>query len=402
LRILFVNPNAGLGGSERSLLDVLNALGAPGASVERHLIVFEEGELGRRAADLGVTVEVLPLPRALQTLGEAGEKAAKDRGLSLLAAAGTVPSLVYELRRRIRAFRPDLVHTNGMKAHLLAGLGVPELPLVVHLRDFVGERPFSRHLFRAFARAKVRVVTNSRAVERDVLRVAPRVRTRVIYNALDLSEFRPEPRDLAHLAELSGLPPPAPDSVVTGLIATYAFWKGHRTFVRAAGKVRRAEPSLGLRFYIVGGPIYRTAASEITKEALEREIAEAGLTGDFGLVPFQAEPNRVYRGLDVVAHASTRPEPFGRTIVEGMASGRAVIAANAGAAPELVDPGQTGLLHRPGDADDLGRQILALVRDPAVRAELGSRGRKSALDRFDRGRLTGELLAVYRELLARA
>jgi glycosyltransferase involved in cell wall biosynthesis len=397
-----VNPNAELGGSERSLLDLLGALAASDASIERHVLLFAEGELGRRAKDLGATVEVLPLPRALEALGESGGGSKSGAVLSALSAARGVPGFVYGLRRRIRAWGPDLVHTNGMKAHLLAGLAAPELPLVVHLRDFVGERRLSRHLFRAFARPRVVVVTNSQAVERDLLRLAPGVRTRVVYNALDLSEFRPEPRDVGRLAELSGLPPPAPHAVVTGLIATYAFWKGHRTFVRAAAKVRQAEPSLALRFYIVGGPIYRTAASEITKEELQREVTGAGLGGDFGLVPFQAEPSLVYRGLDIVVHASTRPEPFGRTIVEAMASGRAVVAADAGASPELVIPGRPGLLHRPGHADDLARQVLALVRDPVARARLGAAGYESATERFDRRRLAGELLAVYRELLARA
>jgi glycosyltransferase involved in cell wall biosynthesis len=245
------------------------------------------------------------------------------------------------------------------------------------------------------------IVTNSQAVERDLLRVAPRARTQVVYNALDMAEFPSEARELTQLAELSGLPVPPSDAIVTGLIATYAHWKGHRTFVRAAAKVRRAEPSRPLRFYVAGGPIYRTLASQITREDLLRDIREAGLSEEFGLVPFQAEPRVVYRGLDIVVHASTRPEPFGRTIVEGMASGRAVIAADAGAAPELVSRGKTGLLHRPGDADDLARQMVTLIRDSTERLRIAAAGRERAAERFDRRRLAGELVAVYRDLLGR-
>jgi len=54
-----------------------------------------------------------------------------------------------------------------------------------------------------------------------------------------------------------------------------------------------------------------------------------------GFVPFQDNPADVYRALDIVVHASTKPEPFGRTIVEAMACGKPVIAAQTGGAAEL-------------------------------------------------------------------
>ena len=53
------------------------------------------------------------------------------------------------------------------------------------------------------------------------------------------------------------------------------------------------------------------------------------------------------RALDIVVHASTEPEPFGLTIAEGMASGRAVIVSAAGGAAEIVQDGVDALTCAP-------------------------------------------------------
>jgi glycosyltransferase involved in cell wall biosynthesis len=163
--------------------------------------------------------------------------------------------------------------------------------------------------------------------------------------------------------------------------------------------VLASEPERELRFYVIGGPIYGTDGSELSSSGLRGIVRELGLEAHVGLVPFQLDVARVYRDLDIVVHASTRPEPFGRTIVEAMSSGRPVVVARAGGATELFEDGVTGLGFTPGSVDELHRKILALVRDGGLRASLGTAGRASALSRFDRSRLGGEILAVYRELV---
>jgi glycosyltransferase involved in cell wall biosynthesis len=99
--------------------------------------------------------------------------------------------------------------------------------------------------------------------------------------------------------------------------------------------------------------------------------------------------------------ASEQPEPFGRTIVEAMASGLAVVVSRAGGAAELFTEGRDGLGFEPRDASDLARAVLSLLREPALRARLGSAARETALARFDRRRLGPELLAAYGDLLGR-
>jgi glycosyltransferase involved in cell wall biosynthesis len=400
LRVLFVNPLAELGGSERSLLDLLASLRATAPDVEPWLLLLGEGALAERARELGVPVEIAPVPPALGALGES-KASLRALGAELPALVRSVPAAlgyVAALRRVATKLRPRIVHTNGMKAHLLMALAVPELPRVIHLRDFASERPVSRHALPFLARGSL-VLTNSRAVEDDARRVAPRARTRTVYNGIDLDEFRPGPRELEHLARLAQLPVPASSATIVGMVATRAWWKGHRTFLRAAALVRAAEPAREFRFYVVGGAIYGARGSEISESELAGLVAELGLAECVGLVPFQHDAAAVYRGLDIVVHPSERPEPFGRTIVEAMAMGRPVVVSRAGGAAELFVEGESALGHQPGDAAGLARAVLELARDEALRARLGTAARAEARARFDRRRLGREVSAAYGELL---
>jgi glycosyltransferase involved in cell wall biosynthesis len=286
-----------------------------------------------------------------------------------------------------------------MKAHLLALL-VRDRPLVVHLRDFISERPVSRRLFRALPRRAI-VLANSHAVAEDLRKIAPHLTTEVVHNAIDVHAFEPGPTDPNYLAEAAGLPPPEPGTLSVGLVATYAWWKGHVDFIAAAARVRTMSSMPPVRFYVVGGSIYRTRGSDITEVELERAVEREGLRGVVGLVPFQKDIARVYRGLDVVVHASTRPEPFGRTIVEAMACGRPVVVSRAGGAVELFEEGRSGLGFEPGDPDDLARVVARLVLDESLRAAIGAEGRNQAVERFDRTRLGRQVSAVYDRLQAR-
>src|SRR3954451_10470170 len=106
-------------------------------------------------------------------------------------------------------------------------------------------------------------------------------------------------------------------------------------FLDAAAQLTARRPDLQLRYFIVGGPIYHTSGSQFSVSELTARIASLGLADRVGLISFQAEPASIYPMLDVVVHASTEPEPFGRTIVEAMACGRPVIVTRGGGSVEL-------------------------------------------------------------------
>ena len=171
--------------------------------------------------------------------------------------------------------------------------------------------------------------------------LGPLVPIHAIHNAVDLDRFRPGAGDGSGLDAAAGLAPAPPGTVRIGLVATFARWKGHEVFLDAAARIPAARPC---RFYRRGGPIYRSAGVAVFDGGAERAApgpwASAGVWDSPATV---ADPAAALRALDVVVHASTRPEPFGRVIVEGMACGRAVVAVRDGGAAELFEDGLTAL-----------------------------------------------------------
>ena len=236
------------------------------------LIVGAEGELATEAERLGVRVRVLPLPERVARTGDhalGGLVAIARHAPALLAASAELAAYGVALRREMRAFAPRLVHSNGLKTHLLSALlPMPGVPLVWHVRDFVGERAVMAHVLRAVSSRPAALLAISRSVAEDIARALGRKDATVVYNGIDTSRFTAEGAR-ADLDRLAGMKQ-APEGVLrVGIVATYARWKGQSLFLEAAARVVRAGGAA--RFYVVGGPTYATVDSQLSRGELEAQ-----------------------------------------------------------------------------------------------------------------------------------
>jgi glycosyltransferase involved in cell wall biosynthesis len=403
MRVMYLSAAGELGGAERSLLDILASIRQAQPSWALHLVTAADGPLAARAAELGVTTEEVPFDAALSRVGEFGTGLARAGYLefvwSLACAALPAAAYVPRLRESIRAFGPDLLHTNTLKMDLLGAWACPPgVAVIWHVHDYIGSRPFTARLLRWNVRRCDAVVANSDSVADDArAALGGRVPVFPVHNAVDLQRFSGTGRRL-DLDALAGLPPAAGDVVRIGLLGTFARWKGHTTFLDAVARLPR---QLRVRAYIIGGALYQTAGSQYTIGELQRHAAALGLSDRVGFTGLVTSPDEALRALDIVVHASTAPEPFGLVIAEAMACGRAVIAGDAGGAREIFTPGVDALGHTPGSADGLAARIVELVRDPEARIRLGRAARQTAERRFDRARLATDLLPVYRRVVAK-
>lgn len=389
MKVVYLNPSGRLGGAETSLRELLASVRAAEPSWELWLALGEDGPLASIARDLGVRVLVLPFPAALARLGDSGRGPA---WLGLLRSAGATGVYTRGLARWLKSVEPDIVHTNGLKMHLLGAWARPRRSsLIWHIHDYVSLRGLMRRLLYPFRKACSAAIVNSHSVAQDLDRVLPGLRITPIYNAIDLERFSPRGHRL-DLDAQAGLPAAEPGTLRVGLIATFARWKGHKVFLDALSRLSEKTP---VRGYIIGGPIYQTQGSQWSQNELREEAARLGLSGKVGFTGFLEDTPAAIRSLDIVVHASTLPEPFGMVIIEAMACAKPVIASQAGGAAELIADGENALAHPPGDAGALANRIERLASDVKLRARLGAAGRWEAEHKYHGRKLAERLLEVY-------
>ena len=401
MRILFLNPVGSLGGAERSLLELLAILAEEYPEWEVGLITGDDGPLVRAARNLRAVAEVLPLPAGIRSLGDSGISGAGGAGrlavmgLSLPWKLINLWAYIRILRRRIDQFRPDVIHSNGFKFHVILGLlGKVQAKTIWHARDFVSSRRMVGKVLRNFCKMPDIVVANSRSVARDWDNSISGVAKTVLYNSVPIPKLGALP------VETGTLFGPNQGGVLrVGLVGSYAKWKGHQVFLEAVRILNPLFPSSKVQYFVVGGPLYATGGSQWTRAELDNMAKSLSVSDRVVFLPHQTNVDSVYRGLDLVVHASTKPEPFGRTIVEGMAYGKVVVAALEGGVGEIIDDGKDALAFRPGDPEDMAQKIAMALRDHKLRVRLGVAGREKVLNHFSRGALKAKVVGLYEELV---
>jgi glycosyltransferase involved in cell wall biosynthesis len=404
MRISWLSVSDRLGGSEIALVSMIRAIRQARPDWVNQVVLPGSGPLLERLEAAGASCAVVPMPTAVARVGESAAVSRRwstgatiALGLRLGAGAVALPAYESLLGGALSKFRPDIIHTNGLKAHVLgARAGLPDTAVVWHLHEYVAPRRLTRWLLRRYVRACDAIVANSASVASDVSSIFSETpRLHVVHNAVDLDSFRPDGPAL-NLDELSGLPPVTGPVIRAGLVATFARWKGHEVFLDAMQRIPASHP---VRGYIIGGPLYDTSGSQYSRRELEAMIDARNLRSRVGLTGF-ADPAPAMRALDVVVHASVAPEPFGLVIAEAMACGRPVITTATGGAAELISAAEDAVATPPGDARALATAIERLAADPARRQALGTAARASAIARFAPDRMAAELVRVFENVAA--
>ena len=167
--------------------------------------------------------------------------------------------------------------------------------------------------------------------------------------------------------------------------------KGFDSILLTAHLLKEDVPDL--QVLIVGDGPRRPFLEDVARRlGLQDRVRFTGVASDI----------RVPLGLmDVFIFPSRWPEAFGLTLVEAMASGRAVVATRVGAVPEIVRHGIDGWLVPPEDPLTLAEAALTLLKDRETAQRIGRQAQERAREMFNLDRMTDEIEAVYREAVSR-
>lgn len=352
-----------IGGGEKHLADLANGLCGRGHEVYAAI---------RR--DSGLRAELQALP---------------DRNILPLRTQGPLNILnAFNLAQFIREHKVDVIHAHIAHDYLLAALaaklaGRGKLVITRHVL-------FQLNNLHAKMLDRVdRVIAVSQAVA-DSLHTFDPARIAVIHNGVDLSRFTPvsAARDWLQSSVKSDIG----NSLIVGMVGHLAPIKGQEEFIKAAAIVSSQRSDV--TFVIAGEDKSRTGEN---RQHLERLINDLGLEGRVHLLGWVNDVPRLLSALDLLISPS-RSEPFGLSIVEGMACGVPVIATRSEGAREILEDDVTGKLLASGNPDELADAIVSLLADEEKCRRFVAQALEVVHDKFGLDSMVSATEQVYESL----
>lgn len=162
------------------------------------------------------------------------------------------------------------------------------------------------------------------------------------------------------------------------IIGQIARWKGQDVFIKAAKLLHPKYPQI--KFLLVGDVLFEK------EEELQFKNYLIELAKDCDYIEFLGHRENVLellKDIDILVHASVREEPFGRVIIEGMASRKPVVAAGIGGPLEIIENGISGILYSPGNDIALAEEIACLLEDSTMLSRIAEGGYKQFQNKFN-------------------
>nr|WP_246523981.1 glycosyltransferase family 4 protein [Neoroseomonas eburnea] len=364
-------PSLVSGGVERGTLEIAEALVAAGM---RSLVASAGGPLVPALEALGARHVTLPLdtksPAGIWRNAAALAALVRAEGIAVLHARSRAPAWSALLAaRRTGAHFVTTYHgtyNEGFPGKRLYNSVMARGERVIAISAFIAGLVRDRH-----------------GVGEDRLRIIPRGVDERVFDPARIAPAR-----IAALRAAWKVPEGRPVVMLPGRVTR---WKGQGVLVEAMARL--PGEAIALMVGDAGG-------KAAFREELAARIAALGLAGRVHLVGHAADVPAALLLADVVVHASTDAEAFGRTVIEAQAMERCVVASDLGGPTETVQHGVTGWRVPPGDPAALAAAIgRVLAMPPEARAAVGAQARAAVLEGYTTARMQAATLAVYRELL---
>ncbi len=370
MKIIHLISGGDTGGAKTHVLTLLQGLNRTDFA---QLVCFRDGEFAQEAREMGI-------PTAIQ-------------------AGNDLVKTVRALTERIREGGFQVIHCHGARANMVGALLKKRtgLPIVTTVHsdyrlDYMG-RPLGRLTYGtintvALRRFDYHIGVSDAMTELLIERGFRPDRIYTIYNGLT---FDAQPTLTDRTAYLRSLGAQVePDSVVVGIAARLNPVKDISTLIRGFARAHASCPRL--RLVIAGEGQERQMLGKLAESlGVADQVCFAGWLGDM---------DSFYQALDINTLTSLS-ETFSYALTEGARYHLATVSSRVGGVPYLIDHESNGLLFTAGDDETLGRHLLRLAEDEALRRTMGERLFEKASSKFSLDRTIETQRQIYREILRR-
>ncbi|TGN38516.1 glycosyltransferase family 4 protein [Marinobacter confluentis] len=297
---------------------------------------------------------------------------------------------ILPMRKLLLELKPDIVHVRSRMPAWIIFLALKSLParerpaVVSTFHGMYSVTPYSAIMTRAD-----HVIVVSRCVQEYVRNYysVPEEKLTVIQRGVDVDAFRQRELSQQWRDRWFRQYPQLDGQKIIMMPGRISRWKGQLDFLAMMAQlIGDRSDCHGI---IVGGA---EPGKEHFLEELEKERARLGLTEKVSFLGQRNDMTTLYLLADLVCHMSTKPEPFGRTVTEALASGTPVVAYDRGGVAETLQACFKEGLVPPDDVEGFAKTAIRLLDDPFPSITIPWRFRLEAQ--------TDSTLEVYENLLA--
>jgi len=370
--ILFTNSSCQISGAEKSLLDLLSELKRLSSyKYDFYVACPSDGPFPNKLVELSQEYDPVPFFRL-------------RRRYSIFywfVYLGQIAVITFLLLLIIQKKRIKLIHANSTNALIqsIVAAKIARIPIIWHVRDHIRGTFVEKYLEK-----KVDfMIAISGTVVKNITR---NQNIRVIYNGISIPT-KSNDRVLNKGEEF------ALNSIL--MIAQLVPWKRHDLLIDAIAILRKKYPNLKLT--IIGEDLFNDHPDY--RVFLKDKIQVAGLHHQVKLLGYQKNTAPFIDGCLLLVHPAEN-EPLGRVVIEAMARGKLVLAANSGGIPEYLEDGINGFLFRSGDVSDLAQKMDAILENPHNEL-VRKQAQKTAREYFDPVLQSRKVADVYDVLLGK-
>lgn len=315
-----------------------------------------------------------------------------------------------ELKKLIRSFKPDIVHTHAAKPGALGRLAASSAKVPVILHTFHGhvfhsyfnsaKTKFFINAERYLAKKSDAIIAISEQQKKELaldFKIAPEEKFKVVPLGFDLDRFRTgqENKRSKFRKEFSL----ADDEIAIGIIGRLVPVKNHYLFLKAI-KYVLDNTGKKIKAFIIGDGETRKDLENVANEVRIQFSTEKDKEHLHPLVftSWRNDVDGINAGLDIICLTSFN-EGTPVSLIEAQAANKPIVSTRVGGIADIVLEGQTALLADVQDTEKFCEHLLNLVQDNDLRRKLGSNSREHVMERFSYQRLVNDMSQLYYELL---